>query len=217
VTDLASTATWRPALHTLVASCTTTEDTEPLRAIATHLAEAAGALDAPGPDRDLPARQRILALANAVRAGATTSSTLRQAATVLADALADSPTLRRPAIELAVAAVPLDPTADDTAALLRVAELADTPLWAWHAHHALRDAVSQRVARIPQHHLHNLATTLATQPTSPAAPLLAIAIASRAGTEAGWPPHWRALIATLRHHPDTDVRLAALDTFTTTE
>lgn len=217
VTNLASTATWRPALRTLVTNCTVTEDPEPLRAVATRLAEAAGAIDAPGPDRDLPARQRILVLADTIRTGATTSSTLRQAAAVLADTLTGSPTLRRPAIELAVAAVPLDPTADDTTALLRVTELADTPLWAWHAHHALRDAVSQRMARIPQNHLHNLATTLATHPTSPAAQLLAVAIASHAGTETGWPPHWLELIANLRHHPHADVRLAALDTFTTTE
>jgi hypothetical protein len=59
-----------------------------------------------------------------------TSPTLRHAAAILADTLADSPTPRRPAIELAVAAVPLDPTADDTTALLRVAELADSPHWA---------------------------------------------------------------------------------------
>ncbi len=212
VTDLENTAGWRPALRALVAGCAGTENPDPLRTVATRLAAAA---EPTGADRDLPVRQRILALADAVRTGAESSPALRHAAVILADAL-DSPTLRRPAVELAVAAVPLDQEGD-VRALLRVAELADSPIWAWHAHHALRAALDNRVRRLPQPYLHEAATTLAAHPAAPAAQLLAVAIASCAGPEGGWPPHWRELVADLRHHPDPDARLAALDTFMAVE
>jgi len=38
-----------------------------------------------------------------------------------------------------------------------------------------------------------------------------------AAAEAGWPPAWRDLVRGLRTHADADVRLAALDTFTSQE
>jgi hypothetical protein len=214
VTDLTSTATWLPALGTLVNACATIVDPTPLRTVTTHLA----ATDVTVDDRDLPARQRLLALAKLVCDAAVTSPVLRHAATELAVTLANAPTLRRPAIELAIAAVPLEAGAEDVDALLRVVQLADTPVWAWHAHDTLRTTLTWRgrAARIPQSHLHDLATVLAAR-TGPAAPFLALAIATSAGERTGWPPRWRELIYALRRHPDTDVSLAALDTFTVAE
>jgi hypothetical protein len=42
-------------------------------------------------------------------------------------------------------------------------------------------------------------------------------LAAAAGDESGWPVHWRELVAALRTHDHPDVRLAALDTFTSRE
>jgi hypothetical protein len=110
------------------------------------------------------------------------------------------------------------PGADLTApdgGLRRVAELADHPVWAWYAHHALHTRLRPVITRLAQPHLLALAERLAT--TDGPQALLAIAIASAAGPETGWPQPWRALVHTLRRHPNHDVRLGALDTFTRPE
>ena len=97
----------------------------------------------------------------------------------------------------------------DCRALQRVGELAGSPRWAWHAHRAVIWRLSGLVARLPQAHLYDLATA--------ADPLLGLAIASQAGPEAGWPRHWRTFVTGLRDHADPEVRLTALDTYTTRE
>jgi hypothetical protein len=207
VGDLANTASWREALAALVAGCTATEDPAPLAdVVARLLATPDGPTTA---DRDLPVRQRIRAVAELVQRDAHEVPALRAAAGSLADTLAAEPTLRGPTIDLAATAVPFEPDGDGTAALHRVAELADAPRWAWHAHHAVARRLAGRVARLPQAHLYDLATS--------APPLLGLAIAGQAGPEAGWPGHWRTYVIALRDHDDTDVRLTALDIYTTRE
>ncbi|HEX6360821.1 hypothetical protein [Actinophytocola sp.] len=212
VTDLAGTATWHPALSTLITACATSEDSSPLLAVAAQLIDAADAADPPAEDRDLPARQRILELAKVVHWSSFSMPTLRRAAAELADALAGSPTLRRPALDLAISAVDLAATADDIRALVRVAELADTPRWAWYAHDALRTAVGRRAHHVPETHLYDLAEALVAHQ-----PMLAVAVTGAAGEEANWPARWRGLIGRLRAHQDPDVRLAAIDTLTSRE
>ncbi|WP_291419071.1 hypothetical protein, partial [Actinophytocola sp.] len=207
VADLTNTASWREALTALVAGCTATEDPAPLVAVVTRLLATAD--PAPTADRDLPARQRVRAMSDLVQRNAHAAPGLRAAVSALAGALAAHPTLRGPMIDLAVTAVPFEPGADGPAALGRVADLADEPRWAWQAHRAVQRRLSGRVAKLPQAHLYELATRTT--------PLLALAIASRAGPEAGWPAHWRELVTGLREHEDADVRLTALDTFTTRE
>ncbi|MCT2584169.1 hypothetical protein [Actinophytocola gossypii] len=215
VTDLTGTAAWRPALTALVAGCVAVEDPAPLVTAATAL------LATPEPpvtpDRDLPVRQRLLAVANAVQDGAATSAVLRAAAASLADVLAGDPTLRRPAVELAVAAVGLDRTAEDEARLSRVAELADETVWAWHAHHALHARVRRRADRLPPSYLHGLAAALAGDEHAPAAQLLALALAEADGSMRGWTPEWRELVTGLREHGHPDVRVAARDVVTARE
>ena len=207
VSDLANTASWREALTALVAGCTATEDPAPLvdtagRLLSTPDGQAVA-------DRDLPARQRIQELAGQVGGRAATTPALRSAATALAGALAADPTLRGAAIDLAAAAVGFEPDGDGAGALRRVASCADDRRWTWTAHHAVRRRLVGRVAKLPQAHLYELATA--------AHPLLGLAIADQAGPEAGWPGHWRAFVTGLREHPDPDVRLTALDVYTTRE
>lgn len=221
VTDLSNTATWRATVPTLVGCCDTTEQHQPLLDAAAALLDASRAdRDHTTVDRDLPARQRLAALAHAIRVESA-APTLRRAAAGLADLLTDhqpgDQTYRRLAVELAVGAVALAEEGADLDGLRRAAELADRPLWAWHAHHTLRTIAAQRVARLPQARLLHLATTLADDGPVPSGPLLALALAEAAGREAGWPAQWRDLVRGLREHQDTDVRLAALDTFTSPE
>jgi len=207
VADLDNTASWREALTALVACATSTEDPAPLADAVTRLLAAP---DVPATaDRDLPARQRIRAVADLVAQQAYEAPVLRATASSLADALADAPTLRGPMIELAATAVPFEPDGDGAAALRRVADLADAPRWAWHAYHGVARRLTGRVARLPQAHLYELATS--------APPLLGLAIAGQAGPEAGWPPQWRTFVAGLREHADDEVRLTALDIYTTRE
>ncbi|MGH3763508.1 hypothetical protein, partial [Actinophytocola sp.] len=207
VADLANTASWREALAALVAGCTATEDPAPLVAAVARLLSTSD--PQPTADRDLPARQRVQAVAGLVRRNADEAPSLRTVAAALAGALAADPTLRGPMIELAVTAVPFEPDGDGVARLRRVTELADAPRWAWLAHGAVRRRLRGRVAKLPQTHLYELATSTA--------PLLGLAIASQAGPEAGWPRHWRTFVTGLREHADPDVRLTALDTYTTRE
>jgi hypothetical protein len=210
VADLANTASWREALTALIAGCAVTEDPAPLVETVTRLLDATDATDAaPAADRDLPARQRIQAMADLVGRNADGAPSRRAAAAALAGALAADPTLRGPMIDLAVAAVPFEPDAGGGAALRRVASLADEPRWAWLAHRAMLWKLRGGVAKLPQAHLFTLA--------SDAAPLLGLAIAALAGPEAGWPEHWRAFVTGLREHADPDVSLTALDIYTTRE
>jgi hypothetical protein len=211
-TDLANTASWHQSMTALLATCDATADPAPLVTAASTL------LATPEPasttDRDLPARQRLHALADAVWSDPTGSPTIRAAAARLADVLAADRTLRRPAINLAAAALTFE---SDDAPMLRLAALADEPQWAWHAHTAFGNAVRRKVSRLPQPYLHDLAMMLAARSPAPAPQLLALALAAAAGDESGWPAHWRELVAALRTHDHPDVRLAALDTFTSRE
>ncbi|QDQ14696.1 hypothetical protein [Streptomyces spectabilis] len=54
-----------------------------------------------------------------------------------------------------------------------------------------------------------VARALAAGP-GPARPLFAVSLARTLGSRTGWPPPWRTLLTTLRHHPLPDTRAAAL-------
>jgi hypothetical protein len=216
LTDLTDTATWRPTMYALVTRCDVLADPTALLTAARRLRDATATdADLAGADRDLPARQRIAAIAEAVHA--TDTAALRDTARQLADLLAEVPEFRRHAVELAAFAVDLAAPDADLPGLRDLAALANRPIWAWHAHHALHSVLSGQVSRLAQDRLRTLAETLAAEDPAPAAPLLAVAIAGVAAPEAGWPPAWRDLVRGLRAHADADVRLAALDTFTSAE
>jgi hypothetical protein len=204
VADLANTASWREALAALTARCAATEDPAPLVETAGRLLSTS---DITAADRDLPARQRIQAVAGTVQL--TSGLAMRAAAAALADTLSADPTLRAPAIDLAAKAIPFEPDADGAAALGRLATLADSPRWACAAHEAVKWQLQGRVGKLPQDHLYELAEA--------ADPLLGLAIAIQAGPEAGWPEHWRTFVTGLREHADPDIRQAALDIYTTRE
>ena len=212
VSDLGNTATWQQALTALIDVCGVAEDVEPLRT-ATERLLAAGERFGAAEDRDLPARQRIGALVQAV-SGNRNSPVLRTAARLLSDDLA-ADIHRGSAVLLAVAAIPWDEEGPELDQLREVARLADRPLLAVLAKQELSGQLDMAVRRISRDRVRALAETLAAE--GPAAARLALAITTAAGRDTGWPVHWRALLRTLRGHDDPDVRVAALDTFTTSE
>lgn len=211
VSDLRNTATWSSALTALLDVCAVADEVEPLRAIAARLLVAEDRFDAEA-DRDLPARQRIGALARAV-AGGQRSPALRAAAKALSADLAAVPDHRGSAVVLAVAAIPWD--GDALAQLREVAGLADRPVLAALAAAELGAGLDSAVRRLPRDRVRSIAETLVGE--GPAAARLALAITSAAGRDTGWPEHWRSLVRALRRHEDPDVRLAALDTVTAEE
>lgn len=220
-TDPSNTATGRDALSALVLGCQLAEDVEPLVAVVNRLvtAEASGddQLDA-APDRDRPARQRLLTAVQGIATHAARSPVLRRAAAGARDALAGSASHREPAIRLGVAAIDLDSPdtlLDATAEFHALRPLTDRPSLVGYAAGQVGAALSPAVPRLDRQLLRQLAGQLATA-ESPA-PAFALAITRVAGAEAGWPESWRTLLRELRQHPDPDVRHPALDTFTSPE
>ncbi|HEX5114194.1 MAG TPA: hypothetical protein VFW65_03245 [Pseudonocardiaceae bacterium] len=200
ITDLATTATWREATDALIDASAVTGDPTQLRTAFTTLARA----EHPAADRDEPGRQRITyaveQLAGMVRSA---GESLRRVAETVAMDLAAEPTYRTEALTLAMAALPQ--RADLLPPLRRIADLADRPILAWEAANGLESWLAARDRTRPD----LLATARA---LTDAGALLAVAITAQAGDTTGWPAPWRALLTTLRAHPDPDVRDRALRT-----
>jgi hypothetical protein len=197
VRDLDNTATWRSAADGLISACALTGDPAPLRAAVAGLA---GEDDVIGPDRDLPARQRVNYLVQYLTARIDLSGeALRGAAEALSEVLVSATDYRVDGLALAVAALPR--RGELLPALRRIATLADRPVLAW--------CVADRLERWLAAHdpgRPSLLSTARDLSTTTAGALLAAGIASQAGQYAGWPPPWRDLVQALREHANPDVR-----------
>lgn len=208
ICDLDNTAVWRPAVDGLITAGAITGDAGPLRAVVEALSTMD---DTVGPDRDLPARQRIRYLLDCLAARIDVSGeALRGVAEALAGLLAATPDFRAAGLALAVAALPR--RSDLLPALERIAALADRPVLAW--------CVADRVEGWLAAHDPGRPALLSTAhglSTTAAGALLAVSIASQAGPYAGWPVPWRDLVLALRDHADPDVRERALRTVTAPE
>jgi hypothetical protein len=208
ICDLDNTAVWRAAVDGLITAGAITGDAGPLRAVVEALSTMD---DTVGPDRDLPARQRIRYLLDSFAARIDVSGeALRGVAEALAGLLAATPDFRAAGLALAVAALPR--RSDLLPALERIAALADRPVLAW--------CVADRVEGWLAAHDPGRPALLSTAhglSTTAAGALLAVSIASQAGPYAGWPAPWRDLVLALRDHADPDVRERALRTVTAPE
>ncbi|HWO61436.1 MAG TPA: hypothetical protein VNO31_15510, partial [Umezawaea sp.] len=209
--DVGNTATWLSSATALLEVSGVAGDVEPVRTTVARLLAAGDPFDAEA-DRDLPARQRIGAVARMVVDGRR-SPVMREAAKALSEDLSGVPEHRGSAVALAVAAVPWDD--DPLAQLHEVARLADRPVLAERARAELAGQVDAAVRLLPRERVREIAEALAVG--GPGAAGLALAITSVAGPDTGWPEHWRELLRALRRHEDPDVRLAALDTVTARE
>lgn len=211
ITDLASTATWRQALDAMLISCDLVEDASPVLPVTAALI---GLLDELRADRDQPALQRLLEVADQLRTRLGNSQALRDIAVEVADRL--RPIATAPAIELAAAAVPWETPGAAVQALLHVAELADRPVLIATARRAIAGSVSRLVNRLDQADMQRAARDLLAAGT-PGAAALGLGIVQVAGRSAGWQAPWGSLVRELRQHEDADVKAAALAMFMSPE
>ncbi|WP_301178072.1 hypothetical protein [Actinomadura geliboluensis] len=198
LTDLGETRRWRTALFTLVGCAVGGTGTDALADAAATLAEAGDAANAE-PERDLPAEQRLAALADALRRAA---ANRRDGAGPVLRAVTE----RLPAQlarELTAATVHWDDPAVDALA----DSCAGTPVLAvQRVAEALADGPRAGLPDPAEVHPH--AERLAGR-GDPAGGLFACALAGRHGPRAGWPPEWRDVLRALRAHPDPDVAFTA--------
>ena len=218
VSNLTQTATWRIALNSLTTVCATVGNNDPLLALAERLLLAESntdpAFDAQQ-DRDRPARQRLTALVKNLTSAARISVAARNQAGLLVDTFAESALHRQLSIELCAAAIPWEQQDVELEQIQRLASLADRPSLAQHAAMQVSQHLAPKLRRLSHRRLLMVTETLATGIASAA--LLSLTIATAVGDEAGWPEEWRAVVRNLRCHVDIDIRLAALDVFTSSE
>ena len=214
VLDLAGGDTWSEACAALVAIGSDGSATDAIvRAAAGLAARAADPGD--DPQRDLPARQRLLALVAALRALAPAQRlSLRTALAAVADALA-ADELWPLAAGLRVAAIDLADRDAAATALQRLAADARADVFLGELVTCLEDQVTTTSAHVEPADLLALAARLAAG-AGPAA-RLALALVVAAGHRAAWPPAACAGLAQLRAHPDLRSRHAALQVFTRPE
>lgn len=164
------------------------------------------------PDRDRPARRRLLAV---VRAGETSTRNdrvgRRPALTTAADALADRVGYVAEAAALTAAAVDLSAGPEEltTQLLGVVSRAAGRYDAAIRAGDQLSSTV-QRMRRWNEESVLAAAETLARQP-DPAAGLIVVRLLATVGVTLGWPGPFRLVVRTLRQHPDPVVAEAALE------
>lgn len=160
-------------------------------------------------DRDLPSRQRALALLPTPQ-GRPTHET-RPVLEALAAQLADEPSLAGARARLLRGLVDLDADVPELTARLRdlAANATDRPVLAAATADQLRSRLGHGALPTTPATLLTTATTLAATAT-PATGLLAVALLTGLGPRLGWLPAWRTALRALRDHPSADVRDAAL-------
>ena len=170
----------------------------------------------PQPDasanHDRPARRRLRSITSATTLfGLTNQAATRTILRATAETLAVRPGYLHQAAELAATAVDLNADPERvTDELARLAQLAaGRPGPAAAAAAALLQRITHRDPWNPPSVL-TAARQLASRP-DPAAGLIATRLLSVAGPQLSWPGPWRAVIGTLRTHPDPDVAELALD------
>jgi hypothetical protein len=206
--DLDETARWQTALDALVDACAISSDTASLATVADTLSTLP---DIQTPDRDLPARQRLLRLVELVTSRIDQAGeSMRAAAVALAEILATAPDQRTTALRLAVAALPRH--GDLLAPLRRIAELAERPLLAWKVADMLVEWIIRHDRDRP-----DLLATARELTSNPGGAQLALAIAGAAGPHSGWSAPWRNLVVAQRTNADPDVRERALRIYLTPE
>jgi hypothetical protein len=203
ITDLTGTGGWSVAADSLIACAVAGYGLADLRSCVIVLGTAPDEPNAE-PERDLPARQRLAALAMTARLA---SHTDPARARPVAEALSE--TLPEPlAAQFAAATLHWDGTGLDqlanrvTAGVLAIRDIAN----------ALVDSpLPVEPERILPHALRLVDREDLT------GGLFACALVARHGRRAGWPDEWRGLLKRLRAHPDPDVAYIARTIFTAAE
>jgi hypothetical protein len=229
IVDLDNRTSWGRAADALTGLAVRTHDAafvlEALeRLLAAEAASASACWDAA--ERDRPARQRISRLverlvfptAYAQARDARSVQRLRETTLRTAELLGATADFLPEAAKLRIAALDLD--AEPARVIAELDSLA--------ALHAERPILAQRTASTLRHLLAGslrpgdplvllcAAQRLTAQGSCPHG-LFALAITRAVGSRTRWSEEWRTQLRTLRHHPQPEVRDAALAEYTTTE
>ncbi|MFD3482172.1 hypothetical protein [Streptomyces sp. NPDC058665] len=168
------------------------------------------------PDRDLPSRQRVRALLYALPDRPTPDT--RPVLEAVTAQLAAEPSLAGSRAALLCALLDMDADLPELTARLRdlAANATSRPALAVSTAERVRSRLSHGAPPSNPTALLTTATHL-TATDTPSTGLLAVALVSALGDRLGWPDDWRRALYTLRTHPSTDVRDAALGVVIRTE
>lgn len=216
VTDLGNRGTWEPAAEALVTLAVSAPADDPAREPVVRAGRelrvrAPGQPDAE-PDRDLPARRRLVSLVRRLTGRTRTlRPLLRPTLHAFADVLAVDDDFVPQAAELRTEAIDLEAGAPElTAALLDLAALHEgRPVLAEDTAGRLGQRLDRAAGPGAPETRAEAARALAAA-GGHAEGLFAVALAKDTGERAGWPEPWRATLRTLRAHSQREVRDAAL-------
>ncbi|MEU8900160.1 hypothetical protein AB0C65_30160 [Nocardia sp. NPDC048505] len=205
VCDLGEVGVWRAAAQALIGFTAAAEDPAPLRSVARRLLAAA---QVELPERDLPARQRLSALATQLGTAARWSEASRAAALALAAELGGAALWRAQAIDLYLSGICWDTAESVLDPLLAAAELAEGVL-VGHPATRLAEALHPGTLRSTDPAtLLTIARTL-TAGTDLATASAAVTMVARCGDHFGWTSGWAELLQQLRTHNKIDIQAAA--------
>ncbi|MRH91747.1 hypothetical protein GFY24_30640 [Nocardia sp. SYP-A9097] len=208
LTDLSQVGLWTAAMRALLVDAGATGYSAAVVAAVERLLDHA---DDSYPDRDLPARQRLLTLLHWLTPLPRNTEHGRLLAAPVIELLASDPLWHEQVIELTFAAIRWTEPEQTIAAVQALSPLAIGTLTAYPARR-LAERLGPIPDEIPTAALRQIATGLATGPSAAIA-LAAVELIAKCGNKFGWTPPWSTLLTELRDHPDADVRRAARNTF----
>ncbi|WP_405165872.1 hypothetical protein OG203_12770 [Nocardia sp. NBC_01499] len=165
--------------------------------------------------RDLPARQRLSTLLGSLGSSAALSDEARTTAVVVAERLAGETQWRRFAIDLLLAQIRWADAASSVRSIQQACGLARGALVVYPAEQ-LRIQLARTGQMVDAATMTTVARDLSTDVDSATA-LAALALISQCGNHFGWTPTWVELLARMRTHGQSNVRVAAHEIFTVTE
>lgn len=211
--DLDVTGSWRAAATALVETTCRTGTLAPLRAAAGTLASDQSARVQSA--RDLPARQRLIALLDTLAVRARWDDIAIESATLIADDLIAAGGNQLIALRLQAAALPwAEPELWQRIQALLGRD--PRPRTARDIARAAGAGLRLALSRVEMDALLEVAVRLAGG-TQTVAAELALELVTVCGPETGWDPGWVNLLHRLRSHPDPEVAEAAMLVFSATE
>ncbi|WP_433656757.1 hypothetical protein ACQPW1_35940 [Nocardia sp. CA-128927] len=165
--------------------------------------------------RDLPARQRLSILLTNLGASARVADKARATAVVVAERLAGETQWRRFAIDLLLAQIRWADAASSVRSIQQACGLARGALVVYPAEQ-LRAQLVRTGQRMDAETMTRVARDLSADVDSATA-LAALALISQCGNHFGWTATWVELLARMRTHGQSNVRVAAHEIFTIAE
>ncbi|PXX63953.1 hypothetical protein DFR70_105135 [Nocardia tenerifensis] len=206
--DLGEAGLWRQVARVLVGSGFRAE-------VPSAVDRLLAAEDVVIPGRDLPARQRLSTLLGHLCAAAGQSDEARATAVVVAERLAGETQWRRFAIDLLLTQIRWADPGSSVRAIQQACGLARGALVVYPAEQ-LRTQLARTGQMVEAAAMTTVARELSTDVDSATA-LAALALIAQCGNHCGWTATWVELLARMRTHGQSNVRVAAHEIFTVAE